>query len=29
MRTQGVDGNLAGEAAPFEFMYCHGMAACD
>ena len=28
MRTQGVDGNLAGEAAPFEFMYCHGMAAC-
>jgi hypothetical protein len=28
MRTQAADGNLAGEAAPFEFMYCHAMAAC-
>ena len=28
MRTQAADGNLAGQAAPFEFMYCHAMAAC-
>jgi hypothetical protein len=28
MHTQAADGNLAGEAAPFEFMYCHAMAAC-
>ena len=25
---QATDGNLAGKAAPFEFMYCHAMAAC-
>ena len=23
MRTQAADGSLAGQAAPFEFMYCH------
>jgi len=28
MRVQGSDGCLAGHAAPFEFMYCHAMAAC-
>ena len=28
MRTQAADGNLAGQAAPYEFMYCHAMAAC-
>jgi hypothetical protein len=28
MRTQAADGSLAGQAAPFEFMYCHAMAAC-
>jgi hypothetical protein len=28
IRTQASDGSLAGQAAPFEFMYCHAMAAC-
>lgn len=28
MRSQGSDGNLGGQAAIFEFMYCHAMAAC-
>jgi hypothetical protein len=28
MRTQAADGNLAGQAAPYEFMYSHAMAAC-
>ena len=28
MRTQAPDGNLGGQAATFEFMYCHAMAAC-
>jgi len=28
IRTQAADGSLAGQAAPFEFMYCHAMAAC-
>jgi hypothetical protein len=28
LRTQAADGNLAGQAAPFEFMYAHAMAAC-
>ena len=28
MQTQAADGNLGGHAATFEFMYCHGMAAC-
>jgi hypothetical protein len=28
VHTQAADGNLAGQAAPFEFMYCHAMAAC-
>ena len=28
MRIQSPDGNLGGQAAPFEFMYCHAMAAC-
>ena len=28
MRTQAADGNLGGQAAAFEFMYCHAMAAC-
>ncbi len=27
LRSQGSDGNLAGEAAVYEFMYCHGIAA--
>ena len=27
MRVQAADGNLAGQAAPYEFMYCHAMAA--
>jgi len=26
LRCQGQDGNLAGQAETFEFMYCHGMA---
>jgi hypothetical protein len=28
MRTQAADGNLGGNAAMFEFMYCHAMATC-
>lgn len=28
LRSQARDGNLAGHAATFEFMYCHAMAAC-
>ena len=28
MRIQAPDGNLGGQAATFEFMYCHAMAAC-
>jgi len=28
LRTQAADGNLAGDAAVYEFMYCHGMATC-
>ena len=28
MRIQAADGNLAGQAAPFEFMYSHAMASC-
>ncbi len=28
MRTQAPNGNLGGQAAAFEFMYCHAMAAC-
>jgi hypothetical protein len=28
LRTQAADGNLAGEAAVYELMYSHGMAAC-
>ena len=28
MQTQAPDGNLGGQAAVFEFMYCHAMAAC-
>jgi len=28
MQIQAADGNLGGQAAPFEFMYCHAMAAC-
>ena len=28
IRTQAADGNLAGEAETFEFMYSHAMAAC-
>ncbi len=27
LRSQGVDGNLAGKAEVFAHMYCHGMAA--
>jgi hypothetical protein len=27
MRIQAADGNLAGQAAPYEFMYCHAIAA--
>lgn len=28
LQTQAADGNLGGQAAVFEFMYCHAMAAC-
>lgn len=28
LRTQAPDGNLGGQAAAFEFMYSHAMAAC-
>lgn len=28
LRTQAADGNLGGDAAAFEFMYSHAMAAC-
>lgn len=28
MQTQAPDGNLGGQAAVFEFMYCHAMATC-
>jgi hypothetical protein len=28
MQTQASDGNLGGQAASFEFMYCHAIAAC-
>ncbi len=28
IRIQAPDGNLGGQAATFEFMYCHAMAAC-
>jgi hypothetical protein len=28
MQTQTPDGNLSGQAAAFEFMYCHAMATC-
>ncbi len=28
IETQASDGNLAGRAATFEFMYCHAMATC-
>ncbi|MCE5269024.1 MAG: hypothetical protein LLG00_14200 [Planctomycetaceae bacterium] len=28
MRVQAADGNLAGEAVNYEFMYCHGIATC-
>jgi hypothetical protein len=28
MRTQSADGSLGGQAASFEFMYCHAMASC-
>ena len=28
LRIQAPDGNLGGQAATFEFMYCHAMAAC-
>ena len=28
MQIQAPDGNLGGQAATFEFMYCHAMAAC-
>jgi hypothetical protein len=28
MQAQAPDGNLGGQAAVFEFMYCHAMAAC-
>jgi hypothetical protein len=28
MLAQLPDGNLGGQAAPFEFMYCHAMATC-
>ncbi|HEY4760662.1 MAG TPA: prenyltransferase/squalene oxidase repeat-containing protein, partial [Thermoguttaceae bacterium] len=28
MRIQARDGNLGGNGAAFEFMYCHAMAAC-
>ena len=28
LRTQAADGNLGGQAATFEFMYCHAMATC-
>jgi hypothetical protein len=27
IRIQAADGNLAGQAAPYEFMYCHAIAA--
>lgn len=27
LRAQAADGNLAGDAAVYEFMYCHGIAA--
>jgi hypothetical protein len=27
LRIQAADGNLAGQAAPYEFMYCHAIAA--
>ena len=28
MQIQAPDGNLGGQAATFEFMYCHAMATC-
>jgi hypothetical protein len=28
LQMQGQDGNLGGQAALFEFMYCHAMATC-
>jgi hypothetical protein len=28
MRTQARDGSLGGQAAMYEFMYCHAMATC-
>jgi hypothetical protein len=28
MRVQAADGNLGGNAAMFEFMYCHAMSTC-